>query len=68
MKEWPQKIDAGKFGICTVREHDDDETSEAHAKGLNYCIPDHGSVNLFHGEKFVAWAGIEWARARIIHG
>lgn len=66
MKEWADKIDAGgKFGICTVREHTDEEVTAAHEQGLNYAHCD-GFVNLFHGEKFVGWCGKAWAENRVI--
>lgn len=66
MKEWADKIDAGgKFGICTVREHTDEEVNAAREQGLNYAHCD-GFVNLFHGEKFVGWCGTAWAEKRIV--
>lgn len=66
MKQWDKQIDAGsKFGICTVREHTDEEVNAARASGLNYAHCD-GFVNLFHGEQFVAWCGVRWAEQQII--
>lgn len=66
MKQWEMQIDAGeKFGICTVREHTDEEVNAAREQGLNYAHCD-GFVNLFHGEKFVGWCGTAWAEKRIV--
>lgn len=66
MKEWEYKINAGpKFGICTVREHTDQEVSVANAAGINYAHCD-GFVNLFRDDVFVGFCGRAWAEGRII--
>jgi len=68
MKTWKQKVDIPGYGICIVKEYRDREVERARKRKRNYFpMPiDHGFVNLFHGNKFVAVCGSNYAKQRII--
>jgi len=60
MKTWKNKIDVPKFGICTVKEANDEEA--------NYGVApfSHGFVNLYKNGKKVGWCGTLYAKSHII--
>lgn len=60
MKTWREKVDVPKFGICTVKEASDKEST-----GMIAPVS-HGFVNLYKNRKWVAWCGMFYAARHII--
>jgi len=66
MKTWKEKVNIPKFGICTVKEAENNECGWFN-KYHGYIAPiDHGFVNLYHGDKWVGWCGVIFAERHII--
>lgn len=62
MKTWKEKVNVKKFGICTVKEATDRE-----ANGKIAPIS-HGFVNLYHGNKWVGFCGVNHAEEHKVQG
>ena len=66
MKTWKEKVKMPKWGVCTVKEAEDNESGWSN-EHHGYIAPiDHGFVNIFCGDKFVGWCGTFYAERRII--
>lgn len=60
MKEWKQKVNVPKYGLCTVRELTDRECRKKSSTHL--AAASHGFVNLYVEDKHVAWCGWYYAK------
>lgn len=61
MRAWKRKVLIPGHGVCTVKTATDKE-----AASVRYAPISHGFVNLFHGDKYIAFCGVNYAKARII--
>ena len=60
MKTWKNKINVPLHGICTVKEANDKECADKIAP------ISHGFVNLYKGNKWIAFCGSQYAKEHIV--